>query len=314
MGLTSTATLTQELMTLLSAEMLIATDDLYLFYENGPIQHADPDVQTPGANVISFNRPVLPTGTYSETSRRLTDGTPISTTALAISMTQVSLTTREYAGPHDGTNVLPFGLTEFLKNRAKHNLVAMVGEFLRRDRQKFLNTTISDLLLAAAIVVTPDGSAPGVIAANQAATTNWLRSWNKTMKDNKIPTFGNGKWRMILNTTDEQSLKGDEQYREAARYLANANPIFRGMVMSYENFDIMTDTTLSTTGVGAGSAVTGRQSVAYGPYGIGHGIGMAPTVRAADDTDFGRSDKVLWKSEEAVGTLYSDLLTRGVTT
>lgn len=314
MGLTTTGTLTQELMTLLSAEMLIQPDDLYLFYANGPIQHADPDVQTPGAAVISFNRPVLPTGTYTETSRRLTDGTAVALTALAISMTQVSLTTREYAGPHDGNNVLPFGLTEFLKNRAKHNLVAVVGEFMRRDRNRFLDVTVANLELAATTVVTPDGSSAGAIAAGQSASTVWMRAWNKAMKDAKIPTFPNGRWRMVLNTTDEQSLKGDEQYREAARYLANQNPIFNGHVMSYENFDIMVTTMLSTTGVGAGSGVTGNQSVAFGPYGIGHGIGMAPNVRSADDTDYGRQEKVIWKSEEAIGTLYSDLLTRGITT
>lgn len=314
MPLTSTTTLTQELMDLISAEMLIAPDDLYLFYANGPIQRADSDAVVPGVNVINFNRPTLPTGTYTETSRRLTDGTAVNLTSIAIAMTQVGLTIREYAGPHDGTQVTPFGVTEFLRNRAKHNVVAIIGEFMRRDRNRFLDVTIRDLLLASAQVFTPNGAAEGAITAGQLMTVAALRGLNKVMKDAKIPTWANGKWRLILNTRDEQNLKADTEYREAYRYFVMQNPAFDGHVMSFEGFDIMITTNISTKGVGAGAAVTGYQGAAFGPYGIGHGVAMEPSVRMADDTDFGRLERMIWKSEECVGTLYSDLIYRTITT
>ena len=76
----------------------------------------------------------------------------------------------------------------------------------------------------------------------------------------------------------------------------------------------MVSTMFSTTGVGAGSAIDGYQSVAFGPLGIGHGITLEPSVRRADDTDYGRQEKVIWKSHECVGTLYADMLVRGITT
>lgn len=317
MANTNTTNLTQELMDVISAEMLIQPDDVYLFRQFGPVQEPMPgEVATPGlggAKQLLFNRPVLATGTYTETSRRMTDGTPVDLTGIAIAMTQVGLTVREYAGPHDGTRITPFVVTEYLKNRARHNVIAIVGEFLRRDRNKFVDTTVRDLLLAATTVALP-AATEGTITAGQVMTAAFLRTLNKTMKDSKIPTFANGRWRYVISTRDEMNLKADAEYREANRYFMAQNPAFSGHVGSFEGFDLAVATTLPTKGVGAGSAVTGYQGVVFGPYGIGHGIAMAPNVRAADDTDFGRRESVIWKSEECVGTLYADLLVRTITT
>lgn len=314
MASTNTSTLTQELMDLISAEMLIAVDDTYLFFDNGPIQRADQETQQPGVTAVNFNRPVLPTGTYSETSRRLTDGAAIDQTGIAITETQVTLTTREYAGPHDGTAVRPFAVTEMLKNRAKHSIVALIGGFMNRDRKRFLDTVTRDLLLAATSVVTPDDSTEATIAAGQVASIAWLRTLNKAMKDALIPTFPNGNHRLIIGTRDEQYLKADPEYREAYRYFQTGNPAFKGHVMTYEGFDIVVSTFFSTASVGSGSLVTGYQGVCFGPYGLGWGVSLLPSVRAADETDFGRIEKIIWKSEEAMGALYTDLLKRTITT
>ena len=62
-------------------------------------------------------------------------------------MGQVTVTIREYAGPSDGTAVAPVGITDFLKRRATHNLVEYVGTLLRRDRNKFVDHVVADLLL-----------------------------------------------------------------------------------------------------------------------------------------------------------------------
>jgi hypothetical protein len=310
----TTATLTAELQDMIAAEMLIQPDDAYLFYANGPVQLAGQEAAIPGTNQVLFNRPVLPTGTYTETSRRLTDGTDIDLTGVAITETQVTLTLREYGGPHDGTRVTPYILTEFLKKTAKHNLVAMVGEFMRRDYNRWQDVTTRDLMLAATTVVTPDGSTSATIGAGVKASVAWLRSWNKTMKDSKIPTYPNGRWRMMLTTKDESDLKADPEYREAMKHLAGANPLFNGHVMSIENFDIMISTMYSTTAVGDGGGVDGYQSTAWGPYGIGHARPMPPGIRQGDSTDFGRKESVVWVSHEIIGTLYADLMTRGITT
>lgn len=313
MAIATTATLTQEVQDMIAAEMLIQVDDEYVFLRLAPIQTADEDVQKPGTNQVIFDRPTLPTGTYTEVSRRLTEGTPIPNTAQGIAETQVTLTTREYAGPHDGSDINPFGVTEFLKNRALHSVVATVGEFLRRDRERVVDTTLMDLLLAATTVVTPDASSEAAIVAGKVANVLLLRRLNKSMKDRHVPPFQNGRWRWITNTTDEFNMKNDADLKSAFQFQPAANPIFTGLLAVVENIEIYTSTMFATKAVGGGG-VTGYQGVAFGRYGIGWGSALPPSVRKADDTDYGRQEKVIWKSEEAVGTLYPDLLTRTITT
>jgi hypothetical protein len=85
-------------------------------------------------------------------------------------------------------------------------------------------------------------------------------------------------------------------------------------VGTYENFDIMVDTLIPTSLVGAGSAVTGYQSIAVGPYHLGEAVVKPPTPRLADETDYGRQMRMVWVSTEAVGLLYSSYVVLGLTT
>lgn len=313
MALTTTATLTQELFDAIKAEMLITTDNNFTF-----LQHAVPlegEVEA-GAKTINFNQPDLPTGTYSETSRRMTEGTAVSALHKAITATQKTLTVREYAGPYSNadTAVVPFGITERLKKMAKHDLAAWLGSFLRRDRNKFINQVRMDDLLTATTVVTPNAAAEGAITAGQAASATWLSRLNKAMKDALIPTFANGRWKLVINTRQEQELKADADIKAAFREFAQANPLLQGQLGVYEGFDIFVDTLIPVKMVGAGSAVTGYQAVAFGPYHLGHGTVMDAEPRRADDTDFGRQERIIWLSIEAFGLLYPAFVIRCITT
>src|SRR4051812_13366482 len=125
MGLTQSTVLTAEFLTLLSMKLLPQPDDNYPFFVNGPIEEIT-EADEPGGTTITFNRPVLPTGTYTETSRRGTEGTDIGATSQAITMTTVTGTVREYLGPHDGTNISPFGITQFAAKRSRHDLLNLI--------------------------------------------------------------------------------------------------------------------------------------------------------------------------------------------
>lgn len=313
MGYTTTATLTQELFDMIAQEMLIKPDDEYTFTQ--VVVPQAPSVIDAGAKTIAFNQNDLLSGTYTEASRRLTDGTDVNTTGQAVTMTQKVLTIREYGGPHDGANVTPLAITDRMKRMAKHDLAMILAEHLRRDRTKHVNKRRMDDMLSATNVVTPDGSAEGVIAEGVKASATWLRALNRKMKDLLIPRFPNGRWRLIIDTTDEESLKADETVRRAFDFNPTAaNPAITGQVAVYENFDIITDTLIPTKGVGAGSAVTGHQSCAFGPYHLGEGKLMDVEPRRADETDFGRKERIIWLALEAVGVLYDGLIVRGVTT
>ena len=313
MALTTMAALTQETFDAIAAEMLIKADNDFVFLQQVVPQQGTVE---PGAKTVTFNQPDLPSGTYTEASRRLTEATPITSSSKALTMSTKTLTLREYGGPYDGAEVTPFGITEKLRKMAKHDVVALIGQFMRRDRNKWLDYIRRESMLAATTVVTPDGSAEGAVAAGVSASAAWLRLLNKQMKDSLIPQFANGRWKLIITTQQEQELKSDPEIQAAFREFAIANPILqRGQLGFYENFDIFVDTLMYTKGVGAGSLVTGQQAVAFGPYHLGTLTVMPPEIREADDTDFGRMQRIMWLAIEAHGPLYvADYVVRGITT
>lgn len=312
MALTMQSGLTQETFDAIAQELLIKPDDAYPFLEL-----VQPMVGTfeAGAKTITFNQPNLPDGTFTEASRRLTEGTAISTGAKAISMATKTLTPREYAGPYDSGAVTPFGITEKLVKMAKHQLIPMLGEFLRRDRNKWLDNVRRADMLSSTLIVTPDGSDSGTIASGVVASAAWLRRLNKKMKDLLIPRFPNGRWRLIISTQQEQELKSDpELQRVFAQFAGMAQPSLTGQVATYENFDIYLDTLMPTDALGSGSSVTCQQAVAFGPYHLGTGVISPVSVRQADDTDFQRQQRIIWHSIEAHGSLYADtLVVKGIT-
>lgn len=313
MALTLISALTEEVYAAIAAELLLAVDDVHIYVQSGPLQRSL-EPPAPGASTVAFNKPVLPTGTYSETSRRLTEGTDIGSGSIAIDLNATVLTIREYGGPHDGSNVLPFGITEKAKLLAKHNLAALIGEFLRRDRVKFLNTTYRDLLLTTSQVVTVGGAAEGAIAAGQTMNAATMRLANKAMKDYKIPPFANGRWRMAITTRDEQYLKAESDVKAQFNNNPQESANVRGYIGTWEGFDFLTDTYMPTKACGAGDAVTGYQGVAFGPYGIGHEPVMNPEPRVDPSNDFGRRERVMWVSYDALGLLYPELIVRTLST
>lgn len=313
MGLTGTAAMPQELFDALMAEMLIQVDNQFTFLQLAVPQA--PSIIPPGAKTLNFDREVLPTGTYTESSRRMTEGTDVTASSQAISETQKTLTIREYGGPHDGTGVMPFGITTQMLKMAAHDLAARLGAYLRRDRNKHINQRRMDDLLTSTNIVTPDGSTSGTIATGQKMTFDMIKSLGKSMSDALVPMFPNGRWKLIIGTKDELDLKTDADVKAAFNYWAAQNPLIAtGQIGSLDKFDIFVDTLIPTTGVGAGSLVTGYQGVAFGPYHLGEGQLQPAEPRMDDVTDFGRRLRMMWVSLEAVGVLYTDLIFKTLTT
>lgn len=314
MGDTSTTSLPGEVATVIAEKLLMRPDDQYIFAARGPIESVDAEMNKDGVASATFNRPQFQGGLYTEAARRLVETTDIGAGSIALAEDSVTLTTREYGGPHDGAAVLPFGVREFLQKRSKHDVIAWLDKMLVRDYFRFTDRVYMDLLLSTTTVKTPNGAAEGAITAGQTFSVAFLRTLNKVFKDLKIPTYEDGRWRLILNTKDEYDLKSDAEYKAIANPMAGSNPQFMGHVANLEGFQIGTSTHLYTKGVGAGSAVTGYQSVGFGPFGIGHATSMAPQPRQRAENDFGRKNHVLWLSHEAFGLLYSDLIVRTITT
>lgn len=313
MALTLSSVLTAETFAAIAAELLLAVDDVQIYLEAGPIDRAL-EPPPPGATTVAFLKPVLPTGTFSESSRRMTEGTDVDSGSIAISLNATTLTIREYGGPHDGTAVRPFGITERMKLLAKHNLSELIGSHLRRDRVKFLNTTYQALLLTTTTIVTATGEAEAALTAGKLISLEMMRLLNKTMKDAKAPTYPNGHWRYAISTRDEQNLKGDAKLAAALATSPALSGVLSGYVTTVEGFDILVDTTMPTSLVGAASDVVSYQGIAWGPHGIGHEPVMAAEPRMDPSNDFGRRDRLIWLSYDAIGLLYSEIVARTTTT
>lgn len=268
---------------------------------------------TPG-KVILLDQPRYLGGTFTEASRTLTEGTRITANPQAATMGQVSVTIKEYAGPHDGAAVAPIGVTDFLRRRAKHNLVQYLGLLLRRDRNKFVDRVIIDLMLASTNVTTPGDTAEGALVADQKLTDSMLRAIKRKLNERNVPTFANGLYMFVMSPKQEQDLKGDPEFRESVRYLTNESPLVTGHLTNHAGLMLVTSTNIPTKGVGAGGAVTGYQGMAFGPNAIGWAIGMDAEARRAKDDDFGREDRVVWIAHEGWKLLDTDFVERVVTT
>lgn len=273
------------------------------------------DPAQPG-KVILIDRPVYTGGLFTEASRTLTEATRITATPIAPTMQQVSLTVKEYSGPHDGTNVAPIAITDFLKRRARHDLVTYVGQLLRRDRNAFVDRVLIDLLLTTTNQTVGDASATAVgsmTAGGQPMKEAGLAVVKRKLLERNIPTFANGRYILVLGPRHEENLRADANFREAVRYQVSQGPMISGYLTNYGGFDVCVSNNIPTVGVGAGGAVTGYQAVAFGPQAVGHGVGMMAEARRSKDDDYGREDRCVWLAHEAWGLLNAAFVEKIVT-
>lgn len=317
MAITTTGTLTQEFVDALSAEMIPKPDDQYPFWAGlNPYAPYGPG-SVRGSNVIKMNQPALVGGTMSETARRLTEGTDITTTPIAITEGQFSMTVREYGGPHDGSVVAPLGVTEFLRERAAKDLLADLGGKLRRDYIRWRDAVVRDIALTTttSILADPAATEANIVAA-KAASAAWLARVRKQLATNLIPPLpSTGRWIGYITSKDVMELATDTTIA-AAKQTRDDHPAITGYVTTVHGIDLFEATYMPTKGVGSGGAVTGYQSIFIGTLPTqGYYQGKSVSVRRNNNDDFGRKDLLAWVSHEAYGALdINAAAVRGLTT
>ncbi len=270
--------------------------------------------------VILVDQPRYLGGTMTEASRALTEGTAIGSTPVAATLGQVSLTLKEFAGPHNGTDVVPLGITDFLKRRAEHDLVEYCGLLLRRDRNAWLDRVLCDKLLTTTNQTIGSGGAGGATTGTMTLDGNLLTDADLAVIKRKlmvrnIPTFPTGMYGLVISPQHEENLRADSQFREIARYLAASpgNILCSGHIADYGGFHIVVSNNIPTVAVGSGGSVTGYQALAFGPGALGWAIGMDAEARRSKSDDFGREDRLIWISHEAFAVLDADFVEKVVT-
>jgi N4-gp56 family major capsid protein len=141
-------------------------------------------------------------------------------------------------------------------------------------------------------------------------TWSVLQSTERQLDDLNIPTFGNGKRVMVLHPRQVEQLTLDPTYQRLARYERDINPLFNGTyVSSVGNWDIFKSTTL-TTATASPSNVTVYYGQAFGPGGIGAGIGDMPRVAYNSQDNYGETALVIWLMYSGFEVLDSRFIAR----
>ncbi len=246
-------------------------------------------------------------GTMTETARRLTDGTDVSGTPVGMSATQYALTVREYGGLHDGANVAPLGITELMLDTATHDLAAKIGPHLMRDYRYWRDQVAIGLALTTTTYwtagATPSNTNQATVTAGQKASYNWLTEIRANLAGNKIPGFGNGRYRGFIQPRQTKELLQDADVKQAMATRTDAAQIV-GYIGTLAGIDLYEATNLGTTGIGSAGGVTGYNALFYGafaPCGYYEHLGVSARVNKNDD--YGRKYLTIWKEHAAYGAL-----------
>lgn len=256
---------------------------------------------------IKVNRPRFTDGATTLANRRIAPQTKLAGNTQAITRDQIEVTIFETGGPGDASaNVIPISLTLFTQARAAHDLLADIGNQLRRDRYKFLDDTLLNYLIAAA-----ESNASGVTrGADVAANSNFVGSGNEPMtldlifkaveqlKMRYAPGLGfDGRYVAVLHPHQVQQLKNDPRF-QASGVFNNYNVLFPGYVQVVENVVLCESQRMPVpTNLGAGS-VTGYKGLVVAPMSLTWALAKDAFAQRDKNDDFGRFARFVWLAHE----------------
>jgi hypothetical protein len=279
---------------------------------------------------IYFQRPIYSIGGYSEADRELKDLVNISTTGTAPRAEEVPLTLKKYHGPMtaSGTTPQPFTILNFdaQYRSARNSLVSTVAHHLSLDYTAWLNS----VLMAKFFRATRSGSTWSsadttyltwsdesfsavtsyVAGGGSTFTVDQLLRARQTIRDRYINPFPNGRYVALTPTCWQTQMLRDVQYRDMSKaHTDGRNQIF-GYITSVEDIDIYEVSDLpsyAAAGTYAGGTVpTGvaiAEGILIGPGAVGFGVGMAPTVRHHEVTNYQEALNVVWVAYQSHGVL-----------
>jgi hypothetical protein len=224
---------------------------------------------------------------------------------------------KEFEGPYGTSSVQPYAIRNFdARYRAnKDELVGLVKLHLMQDYVKWFDTVIRDRFRATSNITYADNVTNALSFTSGAGhniSLETILTAQKAITDRNWQHFPNGKYVLAVPTSFDLQMVGDPDYRAlSAQHGDNRNPIF-GYITSIHDVDIYRVSTLRTyaageTVLGDGNAVptgaTVYEAILFGPGAVGWGSAQPPQCFDADDTNYGKESKVIWRSVEAFQTL-----------
>jgi hypothetical protein len=299
----------------------------------GVVKAVDDFGQNKG-DTIKFQRLIHDAGGLSETSRRLTGNSAISTTGTTVKTEEVPVVLDQFHGPYasSGSGVAPFEIADF-DARYRANKVALaswVNKALVYDYTIWLDTVVRDRFRASDYITLSNENFSDVTSyvagGNSKFSAEQLFRARKTLSDREWAKFPGGNYVAIVPTSFNVDMLGDIEYRELSRqHTDGRNQIF-GYIGSLQDIDIFECSTTkqyaaasTVPGTGGGTvpaSVTLEEGILLGPDAVGFGTAgaeydpgdpatrmMGPVLRFADDTNYGTLAKCIWYAIHAFQTL-----------
>ncbi|MGK3981319.1 hypothetical protein WMF38_57510 [Sorangium sp. So ce118] len=270
-------------------------------------------------DTIKLRRPVFAGGGYSLADRRVAPDKATETTGQTISAEEVAIILEEYEGPYNASaaKVRPFAIRDFdAKYRANRDeLVSLVKLHLMQDYVKWFDTVIRDLFRATSNTTYAD-NVSNVLSFTSGAGHNisleTILTAQAAITDRNWQHFPNGHYVLAVPTAFDLQMVGDPDYRALSAQHGDGKNQLHGYITSVHDVDLFRVSTLKTysageTVPGDGNAVpsgaTVYEALLFGPGAVGWGSAQPPQCFDADDTNFGKESKVIWRSVEAFQTL-----------
>lgn len=268
---------------------------------------------------VKFTRDQYLDGTFTEASRELAQDSAISTTGQSIKGEEVSVTLKEFVGPHDGSSIKPYGISNFdaMYKANKEQLTSIVSRHLRRDYIKWLDTAVRDRFRSPSVTsnITYADAVTNVLSftlgAGHVLSLETVMNARKAISDREWSKFSNGRYMLLVPTKFNTDMVGDPDYRELSKTHDAGKNLLYGYIGSVQDVDIFEVSTLkqyaaadtTADGNAVPASVTVQESLLIGPGAVGLGTALPPEARWADDTNFGTVGKCIWYALHAFQTL-----------
>jgi len=283
----------------------------------GAIVVSDELATQPGS-VVKLNRPVFSGGGYTVSARTLGTGVTFSQTPLSLTGEQVPITILRLGGPYasGGTTPQPYGIDRFQAMQSVHSLAARVGQHLQYDRTALLDNVVATLIdsPASGNVLYPNDPTNSISSDASAFTTNvngdrpfdyeTITRMVAKLRATNIPTFDDGRYRLIINPAQEQQLVMDPQFARYAKMDPSTNPLQAGYIKTVGRDVEVYASNSNVVDTATVSGVTINHAVMFGKDIVGRVRDKEGCrIALSSDDNYGETAKAMWLAYEGFSLL-----------
>lgn len=283
------------------------------------VMTADSQFGLHAGDTVKMRRRIFTGGGYDLASRTVTPDVATSTTGLTIGMEDVAMVLKELEGPYgaSGSAPQPFVMRDFdLRWRhSRDNLVGEAKAALAYDYIKLLDTVIRDQFRQTSTITYADDVtdvSSFTATAGHGASLELVLKARQALSDREWSPFSNGRYICLVPTVFNVQMLNDVTWqRLSANHQGDKNQLF-GYIGSVQDVDFFEVTTLKSYAAAASvpndaqtvpTGATAYEALLFGPGCVGMGTAQMPTAFYADDTNYGKEAKVIWRSVQAFQTL-----------